>query len=210
MPRVNTATKSGRATKYPYICTACGKAIEPGQKYYYWQQFRSPERRRHVACGYPRQSELSSSKTAPLLDAVDDAQKEIDAWAPSLEWGGEAWEPVDASELVDILEGMAGEAEGVADEYEEGADNMPENLQYGSQAEAMRDVAERLREWADHLREFNDDEPDLPFAPEGMEEGAEGWEDFKQIAQEALDEWAEGKRQEATELLSEDVPEYEG
>jgi len=211
MPRVSTAVKSARETKRPYICTGCRKPIEAGQHYYHWQQYRSPKSYRHMTCGRPRQSELSFAKTAPLHDAVEDAQKAISNWAPTLEWDGSAWEPIDAQELADALAEVASQAGEIADEYESGADNMPESLQYGTQAEAMRDVAERLREWAGNMEDFDGSaEPELPDPPEGIEEDGDGWEDYLNQCQEALDSWASDQQTEAEEALSEDVPEYEG
>lgn len=213
MPRVSTAVKSARETKHTYICTGCRKPIEPGQRYYHWQQYRSPKRYRHMTCGRPRHSELSSAKTAPLHDSVEDALKAISNWAPTLEWDADAsaWEPIDAQELADALAGVASQASEIADEYESSADNMPESLQDGSQAEAMRDVAERLREWAENLEAFDGSaEPELPDPPEGIEEDGDGWEDYLNQCQEALDSWASDQQTEAEEALSEDVPEYEG
>lgn len=201
MPRVYRKTKSTRGKDYS--CAKCGKKIEPGTDYYeFTKRFQSPNRR-HVDCGYPKPSDLSSRKTAIIEDAIQalslgDHVPEADDWGAFVE------------AIVADLSSVADEAESVGDEYESSADSMPDSLQQGYQAEAMRDVATRLRDWADELREFgpDSDEPDMPDqTDEDMDEDAE--QEWQEACNVAIDDWADEVRGKAEDMLG-DMPEYEG
>ena len=201
MPRVHTRTKSQRGRTYS--CRACGKAIEPGQEFYTWKKRFQGSSYQHVECGYPRPSMLSNRKTAVVEDAIQDAEKEISAWQPSLD--NDLEHDGDYSDVSAALESVADSAEEVADEYESSADNMPESLQYGSQAEAMREVAEELRSWADELRSF-DPSADLDL-PEREDEMSD--EEYDAARNDALELWADDVRSQASDAMS-DLPEYQG
>jgi hypothetical protein len=185
MPRVHIKTKASYGKKK--TCTHCGQEIRPGENHYSWKKRNQPERARHTRCGRPRASELSGAKTAIIVDAIADTEKEISKWSP--EPGAE--NPVD--DLLAVMEPVATQADEVADEYEGNADNLPEGLQGSAQADAMRDVADRLRDWAEGIRNFSPDED----APEG-DDALEDWES-----------WLEVTREAATGTM-EDMPTYEG
>ena len=162
MARVSTRTRSKGGHK-TYTCTGCHEPVVVGEKFFTWSRRFGRSGMtyyKHVKCGYPRATELSSRKTAAVEDAIADAQNAIGDWSVNTE-GTEAFFDADESsfeidtgDLDGIMEDVATEAESVADEYEGSAENMPESLQYGQQAEAMRDVGERLREWADTVRDW--------------------------------------------------------
>jgi hypothetical protein len=207
MPRVTTHT--ARPSKYDRICTGCGQPIEPGQRYYHWTRRVGPKRGsfRHVECGPPRPTELTSRKTAQVDEAIGSfSAPEVDFAV--LDGVDEDNPPesvtLDAAPFEEAVEDVAGTAESVADEYEESADNMPEALQYGAQAEAMRDVAERLRDWAGNLRDVasdaitvdlpTDTDPDITWRAEAEEAVMAAWDDVVSNVESAM----------------EDVPEYEG
>jgi hypothetical protein len=194
MPRVHKRTRSTRPVKKPFVCSHCREEVAPGQEFYTWSKRFGGPQYRHVACGYPRPSQLSGRKTAVVEDAIQDAEEAI----AGLGADGEAPEAL-IQDIQSTLEQVADEAESVGQEYESGADSMPESLQYGTQAEAMRAVAEELQSWADELRSFQptSDEPDLD--PEGDE----------QANQDILDQWADDTKSEATALM-ENLPEYQG
>lgn len=216
MPRVNTATKSPRATKRPYVCTGCREEITAGQKYYTWSRRYQGARYRHVSCGFPRPTELSSRKTAQVEEAVQDAEGEIQNWTQEpLDGVTEFTEQVelDVSDLETILDGVADEAESVASEYEDGVQNMPEGLQYSPTAEAMTDVAERLNDWAGEMRGFEPDNGtaiDLPDQEDHLDEKGEfNFSDWLEAAEQAVSDAVDQARSDAQDKLS-DMPEYEG
>jgi len=205
MPRVTTATKSDRPTKRPYICTGCRQAIEPGQTYYTWKRRYQGSSYRHVACGRPMPSELSSRKTAQIEDEIINAEKALSAISVEVP----AERPEDDSEDMgwvveearSILEQVASSARDVGAEYQESADNMPESLQYGYQAEAMREVAEELESWADDLESWD---------PSALTEvDLSTIEDWDTDAESAYSEVLEAILDEARSAM-EDMPEYQG
>lgn len=208
MPRVTTHKKSrGRLV---YRCQRCGQEIEPGQRYYYWSRRVSPNNYQHVDCGFPRPTQLSSRKTAAVVEAAQDASNSISEWEPTLpEVDEDTTElELDVSDLESYLEDVATSAEDVADEYEDSVSNMPDSLQYSPTAEAMNDVAERLRDWAEQLRSVDFttqvDQPShwVPTDDPENDDVVLDWES----------EWAEAvqvARDAASEMLD-DVPEYEG
>lgn len=203
MPRVHRKTKSDRGI-VTYKCSASpcklaegrdgDRTIRPGDEFYQWTP-RSGSRYRHVACGYPRPTDLSSRKTAAIEEAVQDA--DLDAWQPELNEQGGYDDGYD--DIKSALADVAAVAREVGEEYTMSADSMPENLQYGSQAEAMRDVGSRLEEWADELEAWEPDqtEPDFEQA------------DTREEREEVLTTWADELRNAAVEAM-EDIPEYEG
>lgn len=216
MPRVHKRTKSTRG-KYEYRCRGCGQKIEPGQDFYQWEKRYGGPQRRHVACGYPRPSELSGRKTAVVEDAIQDAQGELGKVTAALpvEWDidsdGTEFDLTDVvEEIRGLLEPVADEAESVGDEYESSADNMPESLQYGSQAEAMRDVADRLREWAEDLRSWEPSENEHADLPDADKE-SEDWDEEAWLsdANDAVENAVSALTDEASTALD-DLPEYEG
>lgn len=82
--KVSTKTKSTAGK--PYTCNKCGKGIKPGQKYYQWQHRHAQPSRRHVECGYPRQSELCTGKMSGVYAAVESVEDAVAiAERPALE-----------------------------------------------------------------------------------------------------------------------------
>lgn len=209
MPRVHQATKSTRGRVYR--CTSCQGDILPGERYYYWQRRNMPVQMRHVSCGYPRPTELSSAKTAAVQDAVQDAQSALAGWQPELDGDGSYTEGI--SEVESILEEVANVAQDVASEYEDGVSGMPDSLQSSPTAEAMNDIAQRLQDWADELSDLNvSEEPDLGDDWESFSSGEDNEatrEEWMADREQRLQDWADEVRGEAEDKLSE-VPEYEG
>lgn len=211
MPRVNTATKSPRATKKPYVCTGCREEITSGQKYYTWsRRFQGP-RYRHVSCGFPRPTELSDRKTAQVEEAIQDAEGSLGGVSWTLGANDEPGGTVDLGDVVsqinDILQEVGSSAEDVGSEYESSADNMPESLQYGSQAEAMREVAGELSDWADNLNSWSPSaEESIELDELGDDGDREAW---ASEAQDKIDEAVQALVDEAIETMQ-DLPEYQG
>lgn len=208
MPRVTQHTASGRGATY--TCTGCREPITKGQRYYRWVRRIGPKAgyRRHVACGPPRPTELTSRKTAQVDEAVGDfSAPEVD-FSPLDEWnleGAPDSVELDTSPWEDAVSEIADVAESVADEYEDGVSNMPDSLQDSPVAEASQDVADRLREWAESLREESSTEitVDLPER-EGMTD-----DEWRQAAEEAIQSAWDDHGSELDSLMS-DVPGYEG
>lgn len=223
MPRVAIRTRSKGGHK-EYRCSGCGKNVEPGEKFYTWSRRfgRSGQTYyQHVACGYPRATQLSSRKTAAIEDAINDAQKAISEWSFDYELtfaefkeGGSI--EIETDDIDSIIEDVASEAQSVGEEYESGADNMPESLQYGQQAEAMREVASELEDWADRVRDWDnsvDTSVEIPdpgeFPTEVGSEGDVDEEAWLEAAQTALNNGID-EIKEAASAAFEDMPEYQG
>jgi len=216
MPRVTTHT--ARASKYERRCRRCGQPMEPGQKYYYWSRRVAPDNYQHVACGFPRPTQLSGRKTAVVEEAVQDAREEVGNWTPGdfdeqyaqlfpegVVPSAETME-LDTSDLLAVLETVADSASDVASEYEDGVNNMPDSLQYSPTGEAMSTVAEELESWAEDLRSWEVDnaEVELP-EPETFETPADWAEAARQMWEDAADD----ARQSALDAMD-DMPEYQG
>lgn len=210
MPRVTTHTKN-RGGKAVYRCTKCGQDIHPGTRYFEWSRRfgRSGSTyRRHVDCGYPKPSELSSRKTATVEDAMQDARSVIAAWSPEFPTDHDPNDTLDVEidEITSAFGEVADEADNVGQEYSGNADNMPEALQYGEQAEAMRAVGEELESWAQDLRDWEPDNVtvDLPDYDE-----ADDREEYDDACRQAFDDLVESIREQA-ESAMDDLPEYQG
>lgn len=212
MARVTRHTKSNRGRTYHCIgpCKLDSSEIVAGQEYYEWSP-RSGVRRKHVECGYPRPSQLSSRKTAVVEDAIMDAAEAIGSWEPGgeleLPAGGDAtYSDTDCDGLKSILQEVASQAEDVGSEYEQSADNMPESLQYGTQAEAMRDVAGELESWASELTDWDPPDLDLPNRSDDESFAQDG--DYQEACLEAIDAWKDEARSSAQDAMD-DLPEYQ-
>lgn len=211
MARVTTHT-ANRGAKKPRYCTGCRQEITAGQRYYYWSRRfgrSGMEYYKHVECGRPRPTELSSRKTAVVEEAIQAAADEMQNWRPEFDAtpddAGSTYD-LDYSDLSAALESVADEAEGVADEYEEGVQNMPEGLQYGPTGEAMQAVADELREWAEELRSW---QPDAGTVEVPEKDAADSRAEWEELAQSAHDMAVDDLRSEA-ESAMEDLPEYQG
>jgi hypothetical protein len=213
MPRVHTRTRKRAELKRPMSCSAypCKVAeerdgdreIRVGDEYYTWARkaaYGGTVYFRHVACGAPRLSELSSRKTVLIDEAVNDASWDF---SPQVDEDG-AYDG-DFSDVTSTLEEIAEVARGVGEEYQASFDNMPE----GETAQRLEEVAQELDSWADELESF---EPSAQYEQPEREEtpdGEESDEDYLQRCQEALDTWASDVVQEAQDACG-DHPEYQG
>lgn len=202
MPRVNTVV--ARASKRERNCTKCSEPIEVGQAVHNWTRRNYPTQYMHVACGFPKPSQLYSRKTASIEDLLQDADFTFSETL-SEEYGpGDEYE-IDTAHVTSVLEEIADVAESVGEEYEESADNLPEGLQQGYQAEALRDVAERLRSWADELRQ-TEFETSVELSELLPDEGLDTWRDD---AQGEVDAAIDSIIEAANDAVGE-MPEYEG
>lgn len=197
MPRVYTKTKSDRGFKV-YVCSGCNKPVEPGQQYYTWSRRfggrgKGVDYYRHVSCGYPRPTQLSSAKTAVVEEAVQDVQKEMG------EFHGGMNELVGG--IAGMLSSVAETAREVAEEYRDGVNNMPDSLQYSPTADAMNSTADELESWADNLDSWEYDQAEFEWDPDPEDEDAD--------RESAEDEWRESVRSSADDILSE-MPYYQG
>jgi hypothetical protein len=208
MPRVTSKTKSTRGKTYN--CTKCGAPITVGQRFYQWaRRFgrSGVTYRRHMDCGFPKPSELSSAKTAVIEDALQDLS--LSSWNPQVpeEWDGNVESiDIDHSEITDALQGIADTAREVGSEYEDGVSNMPEGLQQGPTGEAMQEIAQELESWADDLESF-DPQVDAPDWPERFE--SEDDDTWRGRVEDALDTWVADVISEAEDKLGE-MPTYQG
>lgn len=146
MPRVNTKTKSkaGKA----YNCNKCQKPIEPGHEYYEWTFYHARPSRRHVACGRPRESELTNSKLSGAYAAVEGLQDAIAAARKANSLDG----------IVDEIDTAISEIEQVRDEYQEQIDSYP-NL--------AATAEEKVGELDDFLQELEEAKGAVESAAEG-------------------------------------------
>jgi hypothetical protein len=214
VPRVSTRTRKRVEVKRAMRCSAypCKLAeerdgdaeIRVGDSYYTWARKNIGVYFQHVTCGYPRPTQLSSRKTAQVEEAIADAEKQIGDWAPEI--GADFTYGDGYDDVTQALQSVADSAREVGQEYQDGFDNMPEGLNQGSTAQAMEEVAQELDGFADDLEQFspNTDEPELPDRDDGEDD-----DDYRDRCQQALDDWADEVRSEATEKMSE-MPEYNG
>lgn len=137
MPRVTTRTKSRRGRDIR--CGRCGKPIEPGQSYFTWA-FRYGGPRYRCAEHRPRPSELTQSKMAEVLAAIEEAEDAMQS-AESVQ------------EIIDAVEAVAQTAHDVAYEYEAAAEP------FGQSGE-NQERYEMLEEYADGLDNFQPEEVD--------------------------------------------------
>lgn len=131
-------------------CSKCGKTIEKGQPYRWWQHMHAPVTARCMGCGYPRPSELASSdKLAAVLsaqEAVEDAMADVSNAADkdSFDSALEALKSAVSEAAEQIRE--AGEG------YGESADNMEQAFPNGSSViDDIREKADTCGTWADNL-----------------------------------------------------------
>lgn len=153
MPRVYTYKTRARrkhADSGYYTCSKCGQDILPGQDRYEWSFRYGGTYRRHVACGMPRQSELTLSKMAQVYAAQEDVEDLLmkDDWTED--------------DVRDALENAAAEVDTVVDEYREAAEN------FGGQGENA-DRADELESYSSDLQQV-----DLPQQEDG--ESMEDWQ----------------------------------
>jgi uncharacterized protein YukE len=153
-----TKIKRGKAL----TCRKCQKEIIAGQQYYRWEFRYGPACVQHVACGYPKASQLTQSKMSTAYAAIETAEDVLNGTIECVE------------DIAAVLNDCAGEIRSVADEYQEGIDNMPEGLQQGAVAQESEEKIEQLNSFADSLEEkageiesatnddFTEEEPEEP------------------------------------------------
>lgn len=132
MPRVHFKTKIKLGAERS--CGLCGKAIEPGDKYYTWK-FRYGGARYRCADHRPRQSDLTLSKMSAVYAAIENAEGALP----------------DCTSIPDVVEQVGLVAEvvrEVAQEYSEAAEP------FGGQGE-NQERADELEYWADELESFD-------------------------------------------------------
>jgi hypothetical protein len=190
MPRVKTQT--ARQSKRVRTCSArpCkvaeqraefeldgGEAILPGDRYHSWSFRYGGTYYMHVACGYPRRSQLTQSIMGEVYDAIETAESMIEAWDG--EGGG-------TGDLTTALEEVASVTDGVVEQYREAAEH------FGGAGENA-DRADELEGWKDELESFD-------AADYDGEEPEEG-EDRTEEQQEEFDNWVDEQRGEAQGIL---------
>lgn len=170
MPRVHSLTAR---KDYPE------DGIKKGETYYKWKKRYGPVRRSST---YPRHSQLSNAKYAPVKDAIQDAQKAI----------GEAEEP-DA--IKDLVQEVADAAREAAEEYEEAISNMA--VEGSPLADDMQEKADALNAFADACEEFDPDSGAWDDLGEEEPEDGEAQVKWREDREAAL----EDMRTEATDVL---------
>lgn len=205
MPRVYTKTKSTRGKAY--FCDTCRKQIEPGEKYLEWGFRFGGSYRRHAEHGYPKPSELTQSKMASVLSAIEEAEGTI---------GG----ATELSEVTDALQSVADAAREVAEEYREAVSAMNmegsgnENEQRADDLESfaddlessISDVESKESDVEDKLEELKaaklQELADEAALEEESEEPKLSEEDEEELRKQALEEVMEEARSEAEDALS--------
>lgn len=156
MPRVYEKTKSTAGK--PYSCGKCSSNIEPKTKYYEWSFRYGGTHRRHVACGRPRQSELTQSKMSSVYAAVESVEDAVEA----------AQKDNEISSLAEALRDAATSVEEVRDEYQSSLDGM--FSQEGSVAQEMQEKIDALDSFADTLNSAADDVENFASSREELEQ----------------------------------------
>ena len=203
MPRAFLKTKN-RGGHHVYKCTRCGDDIIAGQSYYTWKFNRGGRYYQHADHGYPLPSQLSHSKIAQLLDAIQLADL------------GSA-ESVD--DIKAVLQGVADSAREVGQEYSDSADNIESSWPSGNPtSEACRETSDNLDSYADDLEQW---EPSTDWDEDiGLEDARREWDEknpdnqgdstgIDTLVELAKEEWLDEQRESARAAMDEH-PEYSG
>jgi len=132
VPRVHTKLKS-KAGK-PRTCDKCGEPILPGTRYYEWSFRYAGTRRRHSTCGYPRGSELTTSRLSEVYAAIEAVEDESSSW----ESEDDARQSMEAA--VDTVREVASEYEQAAESFGQAGPNQ-------ERYEALDEFADELESW---------------------------------------------------------------
>jgi hypothetical protein len=131
MPRINTVPKSRK----PVICSHCHIPLPPGSTYR-WIKLRYGSKQ--IRCTKPecqfKPTDLSTSKTARIEEAIDEARTDI-------------YVASSHDELQTALQSVADVAREVADEYQEASDNWAG----GNGHEEFQEKADTCNSFADEL-----------------------------------------------------------
>lgn len=195
MPRVRTyktVNRPGGAA--PHTCDKCHQPIEPGQRRYEWKFRYGGTYRRHVACGRPRQSELTQSNLSTLYSAQEAIEDACENQPSTVEDFG-AWR----DEVEAALSNAAETARDTGAEYETAAEP------FGNQG-PNQDRYEACEAWADELDDAASDvqgtEPDLPEREDFTGDDAD--DDYEQAVTDAVETAADevsGRAQDASGTL---------
>lgn len=202
MPRINSV----KAARKPAKCNRCGKPIEIGQGYIYWEFRFGGTIKRCLACPRPRQSELTQSdKKSALYAAAESVEDAIQAYGNE---EFETTEDFEASTLSEALRSAAEEVRGVGEQYQEAADAIPVD---GSPVkDECEEKASACEEWADNLDTAADEveavEAEEVEQPESVVDGYgmsdEEWDqvnDMYSAYTDAVQEAIEAAKTEAVE-----------
>lgn len=186
--------KAGKGKTYK--CGKCGRIINTGEEYQFFQHMHSPKSIRCMQCN-PRPSELTTSdKLSLILGAVESLEDALQ----------NAQEPDD---LISALEEAITTAETTAEEYRESAQNILEYFSSSAAADECEERADNIDSWKEELEEAKStleqldprpEEPgEEPIEPEYTEEDEEEepqphaeYEKAKEeyeAAIEALEDW---------------------
>lgn len=146
MPRVYIYTTRKRRDGSNYTCSKCHKDILQGQKRYEWSFRYGGTYRRHVDCGYPRQSELTQSKMAEVYSATEDLEDQLQ---------GNDWVLEDAENYVQEAAEAIRE---VANEYEEAAQNFGNAGENQERYEALDAYADEVENSLNGISGFETEE----------------------------------------------------
>jgi chromosome segregation ATPase len=192
-----------KAARKETVCSKCGKKIEIGKSYRWWQHaFRAPTKW-HIDHGHPRQSDLTTSDKMSRIYSAQETLEDLVSSSKSLDTSIDEGDELDVivkrvkdeiesnlEELNSQMEEAAGEMNDVAEEYREGAENIREHFGDTSQTDEMDSKADALEEWASELESFDVEEPDDPEPDESISD----WMD-------ATESWLSDKVDEADEKI---------
>jgi hypothetical protein len=215
MPRVHTATRKRKVVKRAMNCAGpCKLAAERGSteilvgdSYYTWSRKLSRggiTYFKHVECGRPKPTQLSSRKTAVIDEAIGDAN-----WpTPTFDANDSGLAENFLAEVKSVVEEIGSVIRDVGQEYQDSFDNMPEGLNQGDTGQALEAVAQEMEDKADELESWDpsSEEPDWPDTPDESDESDDAIDDERQ---QAFETWADDVLQEAQDAVSE-YPEYQG
>lgn len=171
MPRTFFAKKSKRGADL--TCLKCDKKIKAGEQYkYFYKRYGFKSRGvRMVYCSSCTilESDKSSNKMAPLWDAQNGAQKEIDGAGC-------------VDDIKQALQDLQSTAEDLKQECEESLENMPEQLRESSAAgETLNGYIEALDSYISELESFDSsaDEDDSDALDQAKDEARGIVENFE-------------------------------
>lgn len=196
MARLTTVEK---ARTSPGKCGKCGKDIQKGDRYLWWQPFRSSKRVRCGTCPRPRQSETATNEKLSLCYAAGEA---IEDAISSFRKDGA---------LADLQSAMEGSAETVreaSEAYREGASNIEEGFQHTtSQSDEMNEKADNLESKADEieqaagqLEEFDEESAKQDAEAEYEDNEPDRAEKVKKFVEDKKQDWIEEQAQNADEF----------
>jgi methyl-accepting chemotaxis protein len=195
MARLTTVEK---ARTSPGNCGKCGKEIQKGDKYLWWQPFRSSKRLRCGACPRPRPSETATNeKLAKCLEAGESIEDAINEFNKNY----------DIEDLRSAVESAAETVREAAEMYRESAQNIEDGFQhstsqsdeYNEKADNLESKADEIESAANSLEEF-DEEGAKTEAEEEAKEGGKDGPTAEEILKDKKESWAEEQAQNVEEF----------